>query len=62
MLYRIRYNTDGSPNGAEVAVEANSPNEAIVKFRYMCSGQHRFRGCDDNVTSVSIEPDSQELA
>ena len=34
MLYRIRYRDEISREGLEL-IEANSPNEAIVKFRCM---------------------------
>ena len=55
MIYRIRYCTDGGARSSEVSVEANSPNEAVVKFRHM---QYDVDGPGDigsAVTSVSAD-------
>ncbi|MCK4276778.1 MAG: hypothetical protein KAX78_09710 [Phycisphaerae bacterium] len=56
MLYRIRYDSDEGSGEAEVAIEANTPTEAIVKFRHMHSGSGGCKGGCANVTSVSPDP------
>jgi len=38
MVYRIRYRSDSNPSGGEMNVEANSPAEAMVKFRHCRQG------------------------
>ena len=54
MVYRIRYRT-GETGEAEVAVEANSPTEALVKFRYAYGAVSPCGNMPDSVTSVSPE-------
>ena len=44
MVYRIRYRQTHASNESEVVLEANSPTEALVKFRH---------------TSVAAEPAAQ---
>jgi len=53
MTYRIRYRRAGEPTELETLVEANSPTEALVKFR--CTRQCRPESHPekDQVTSVS---------
>ena len=41
MVYRIRYREAGKPDKAEMVVEANSPTEAIVKFRHLYPGRRQ---------------------
>ena len=53
MLYRIRYHSDEGSGEAEVAIEANTPTEAIVKFRHLQGGSGSCKGGCANVTSVS---------
>ena len=36
MEYRIRYFRGDREDESEFSVEANSPNEALVKFRHTC--------------------------
>jgi len=54
MDYRIRYHEFGQQGEAEMLIDANSPNEAMVKFRctrrLFPSKQH-YR---DEITSVSL--------
>ncbi len=57
MTYRIRYRTPGSGGSVEAIVDANSPNEAVVKFR--CAGT----GAEgEAMTSeiLSVQPESFE--
>ena len=55
MTYRIRFQQPGRPREDEALIEANSPNEALVKFRCI----RRF-GVDpayrsEHITSVSVD-------
>lgn len=52
MNYRIRYK-DSKAAEAEIVLEANSPTEAMVKFRCMHSEPSREAG--DSVTSIVVE-------
>ncbi len=54
MVYRIRYRT-GDAGEAEIAVEANSPNEALVKFRHTQRVDQTPGDMGDSVTSVCAE-------
>ncbi len=54
MVYRIRYR-DRTARESEMAVEANSPNEAVVKFRHIRGGTSIGTQCRESVTSVSAE-------
>jgi len=56
--YRIRYKNSDAVE-AEVVLEANSPNEAMVKFRCMHSEADLKAG--DSVTSIVVE-DADTLA
>ena len=53
MTYRIRYRTAGELNELEALVEANSPTEAVVKFRCTRRQQPARHPKKDDVTSVS---------
>ena len=44
MVYRIRYRPSDVAADAETAVEANTPTEAVVKFR--CAFGHGMQGAD----------------
>jgi len=61
MNYRIRFRTPENTREDEVVVEANSPNEALIKFR--CTHERRTVGRlkESCVTSVSSDavPDDQ---
>ena len=54
MVYRIRYRAAQAPHSGEAVVEANSPNEAMVKFRHAPAGRPAGRH-PDVVTSVRAE-------
>ena len=54
MNYRIRYRQAGRPDDAEAMVEANSPTEALVKFRCTRDPLPRTMPQADQVTSVSV--------
>ncbi len=60
MLYRIRYRKPGKTGDAEMAVEAGSPNEAMVKFQCTCDCGTSGRD-EGKVTSVRAEENYQEL-
>ncbi len=54
MVYRIRYRKQNAPDEGETVVEANSPAEAVVKFR------HAWEGNAASVKSdvvTSVQPD-----
>ena len=59
MVYRIRYRLERAEEPVEVVVEANSPTEALVKFRHI----HRLGGdaglTPQTVTSICAEDDRQ---
>ena len=55
MIYRIRYCQDDTARQAEMKIEANSPNEAIVKFSHLQSGMRDVGKTRDIVTSVFAE-------
>jgi len=57
MLYRIRYKTEMGVHSGETSVEANSPAEAVVKFRLI--QPNGSVDSSDSVTSVSLDPPSQ---
>ncbi len=53
MTYRIRYRYPSDSIEAEVVVEANSPNEAMVKFRCLGDGRSVVSNQNDMITSVT---------
>ena len=53
MTYRIRYKMHRESMESEVIVEANSPNEAMVKFRCLSDGKSVVANQHDLITSVS---------
>ena len=60
MNYRIRYRQAGQDMESEAIVEANSPAEAVVKFRCTRSSVLHPAGHQDQVMSVSAaEKDRQ---
>ena len=60
MIYRIRYRAPSQHRLGEVSIEANSPNEALVKFRHLCDQGPRFRSNQEEVFSVSTDPLAEE--
>jgi len=60
MVYRIRYNTRGGSIGGEAVVEANSPTEAMVKFRHASDCGPRDRS-QDEVTSVRADENFADI-
>ena len=62
MLYRVRYCPAGTSQQAELSVEANSPTEALVKFRHLREDKMSLRGRSDEVRGVVCEaPPDEEL-
>jgi len=60
MNYRIRYRQAGQDMESEAIIEANSPAEAVVKFRCTRGSVAHPVGHDDQVISVSAaEKDHQ---
>ncbi len=55
MIYRIRYKTEMGTNSQEASVEANSPAEAVVKFRLIQPDTSGAANSSDSVTSVCPE-------
>jgi len=54
-VYRIRYRGSAGFSESEAMVEANSPNEALVKFRHV-RGDHSQTDCSRQlITSVSVD-------
>ena len=54
MVYRIRYGQGGAESG-EAVVEANSPTEALVKFRHLRNWSARPGRAGGSITSISAE-------
>jgi hypothetical protein len=58
MVYRIRFRTGGGlRDESEVVVEANTPTEAMVKFRHVRGGQDG--GSQGRITSICSEHSCQ---
>jgi hypothetical protein len=55
MVYRIRYCYGCGREDLETVVEANSPTEAMVKFRHTCPDGGRLRQSSARVTSIRPE-------
>ena len=55
MMYRIRYRDGQTYPQAEMVVEANTPMEALVKFRHVRSPVEGRAWRGEQVTSVSSE-------
>lgn len=58
MNYRIRYRQAGDQRDAETLVEANSPTEALVKFRCTRRFAPDAAAGQEQVTSVSSDDHS----
>ncbi len=56
MVYRIRYRDPGQNSESEAIVEANTPTEAMVKFRCVYNTREYPAGLPEQVTSVIAEP------
>ena len=61
MVYRIRYRDRCNDKEAEAVVEANSPTEALVKFRHVHGAAHATIA-PEGVTSVCAEADEPGAA
>jgi len=59
MVYRIRYRRPDAADDAEAAVEANTPTEAIVKFR--CAYGQDDDGAEP-LEVQSVQPDDESEA
>jgi len=55
MVYRIRYRRENDHGQAEVVVEANSPTEALVKFRHTYSGNVDMERLRQRITSICAD-------
>jgi hypothetical protein len=55
MVYRIRYRDPGQGPEAEAMVEANSPTEAMVKFRCIYNTREFQADLPEQVVSVEEE-------
>ncbi len=55
MVYRIRFFRAGRTGESEAAVEANSPNEAMVKFCHIHNGGQDLARMRGVVTSVNAD-------
>jgi hypothetical protein len=55
MVYRIRYTDPSQAGQAEAMVEANSPTEAMVKFRCIYNTREFSADLPEQVTSVEEE-------
>lgn len=57
MTYRIRFRPEEGDRDAEAVVEANSPTEAMVKFRHAQDRSSRKPAAvERRITSVRPEP------
>ncbi len=55
MVYRIRYREEGDQGEAEAVVEANSPTEALVKFRHTYSDNVDMERLRQRITSICAD-------
>jgi len=55
MVYRIRYKHPEAAAEAEMLVEANSPTEALVKFRHLRDDQTSPPPPAERITSIYAE-------
>jgi len=55
MVYRIRYHDSNQIIETEAVVEANSPAEAMIKFRCIHTTAKPISASSEMVTSVSSE-------
>ncbi len=60
MLYRVRYRSSKPEGEVEATVEANSPNEAVVKFCHVCCGLEKPPPQREDIISVFAEEPAQE--
>ena len=61
MEYRIRYRDSNKSGGSTVVVEANSPTEALVKFRHVYVKGAVPSGAAEQVVSVCVESDCNTM-
>ena len=52
MVFKIRYRRRTDGQESEVAIEANNPTEALVKFRHTCGHAQDPAGSSESVTTV----------
>ena len=57
MVYRIRYRKSEKGRDMQCLVEANSPTEAMIKFRHTSTPQ-AAQSAADNIVSVCAAEDS----
>jgi hypothetical protein len=57
MVFKIRYRRQLDGHESEVAIEANSPTEALVKFRHTWG---HGQGAAESSESVSSVPDETD--
>jgi hypothetical protein len=62
VVYRIRYRGPAVAGESEAAVEANSPNEAMVKFCHIHNGGQDLARMRGMVTSVNADEDKVPAA
>ncbi|MCJ7544555.1 MAG: hypothetical protein MUP47_08350 [Phycisphaerae bacterium] len=60
MVFRIRYRRQIDGQESEVAIEANTPTEALVKFRHTCGHAQGPATSPESVSSVPDEADNNE--
>ena len=61
MMYKIRYCQEDGSGTAEMAVEASSPTEALVKFHHIRGEQQRDRGPHETITSVRADDERHHM-
>jgi hypothetical protein len=61
MVFKIRYRRQLDGHESEVSIEANSPTEALVKFRHACGHAHGAAASSESVSSVPPECDDDAL-
>jgi hypothetical protein len=57
MVYRVRYRSRDKSGQGEAVIEANSPNEAMVKFRTLGGFQNRL---NPNSEVIGVRRELQE--
>ena len=58
MVFKIRYRRQNDGQESEIAIEANSPTEALVKFRHTWGQAQGAAASSESVSSVP--PDDAE--
>lgn len=60
MVFKIRYRRQCDGQESEVAIEANSPTEALVKFRHTCGHADGAAASTESVSSVPDDPEGEQ--